>query len=106
LVHLAERSVPHGWRCQIYTQIPTCQEVALKECMWDTHSPRRAKPSYSSSSPTSSLLSESTIDSPSSAVLVSQTGAELSSTRLLSVVDDDDSVREATGRFMRSLDFT
>src|SRR5947208_16766161 len=39
-------------------------------------------------------------------VIVSQTGAELSSTRLLSVVDDDDSLREATGRFMRSLDFT
>jgi len=39
-------------------------------------------------------------------VLVSQTGAELSSARLLSVVDDDDSLREATGRFMRSLDFT
>jgi FixJ family two-component response regulator len=32
--------------------------------------------------------------------------AELTSVRLLSVVDDDDSLREATGRFMRSLDFT
>ena len=32
--------------------------------------------------------------------------AELTSVRLLSVVDDDDSFREATGRFMRSLDFT
>ncbi|PYX23876.1 MAG: two-component system response regulator [Acidobacteria bacterium] len=30
----------------------------------------------------------------------------MSSARLLSVVDDDDSLREATGRFMRSLDFT
>src|SRR5437870_8715960 len=39
-------------------------------------------------------------------VIVSRMGAELSSARLLSVVDDDDSLREATGRFMRSLDFT
>src|SRR5437870_9504809 len=55
---------------------------------------------------TSSLLSESTIGSSSRVVIVSRMGAELSSARLLSVVDDDDSLREATGRFMRSLDFT